>query len=259
VDPAVVHAPGARRHYAGHSDDYAVPSASACLLCHGGDDREAGTAPIGLKVRNLNKTHDYDGQVINQLAYLQSRGMLDLPAGKTPDMLERMVKFNVPGSGGQTPDSLEDKHQRVRAFLEVNCMHCHNPAGAAQNSGLSLDGFTEPMNFDHGICKPPIAAGKGADSGNFDLQPGDHGVSILFNRMASTTPGIKMPPLARSVPDAEAVNLVGEWIDTVLSQPSFVNPDDDTCSGGGILKGGYLPIPLMTPVPPTAAQKSPWG
>jgi parallel beta-helix repeat protein len=253
-DPEAVDAQGNRLHYSGATDHYAVPSAAACLLCHGGDDREAGTAPIGLKVRNLNKDHDYvDVGTMNQLAYLQSSGMLDLPAGTIPDQLERMVKWNVPGSGGDTPNSAVDVHKRARAFLEVNCMHCHNPAGGAQNSGLRLDAFAEPMDQGHGICKPPIAAGRGADAGDYDIQPGDAGVSILINRVASTEAGIKMPPVARSVMQTEAVSLFTDWIDNHVAD--FADPDANTCGSGG----GFLPIPLMAPVAPTKAELAPWG
>ncbi|MFA5941204.1 MAG: parallel beta-helix domain-containing protein [Sinimarinibacterium sp.] len=253
-DPEVVDDQGARVHYSGSTDHYAVPNATACLLCHGGDDREAGTAPIGLKVRNLNKNHTYAGVgEMNQLAYLQSRGMLDLPSGHAPDQLEKMVKWNVPGSGGDQPGSAADVHKRARAFLEVNCMHCHNPGGGAQNSGLRLDAFTEPLDQAHGICKPPIAAGRGADAGDYDIQPGDAGVSILVNRVASTQAGIKMPPLARSVMQAEAVQLFTDWIDNYVAD--FADPNANTCGSGG----GTLPIPLMAPVAPTAAQEAPWG
>ncbi|MDD3764313.1 MAG: right-handed parallel beta-helix repeat-containing protein [Nevskiales bacterium] len=251
-DPEAVDAQGNRMHYSGATEHYAVPSAAACLLCHGGDDREAGTAPIGPKVRNLNRDYDYaDVGTMNQLAYLQAKGYLDLPA--PPEQLEKMVRWNVPGSGGDQPGSAVDVHRRVRAFLEVNCMHCHNPAGGAQNSGLRLDAFTEPMDQGHGICKPPIAAGRGADAGDYDIQPGDAGVSILVNRVASTEAGIKMPPTARSVMQTETVELLTDWIDHYVD--GFAAPDDNTCGNSG----GILPLQLMAPIPATPSQQAPWG
>ena len=258
-DPAAVDAAGKRLHYSGSAPKYAIPSAGACLLCHGGDDREPGTAPIGPKVRNLNRDASFAGVTQNQLAYLAAKGYLDLPAGKTADTLEKLVKWNVPGSGGDTANSPADVHKRVRAFLEVNCMHCHNPGGAAQNSGLKLDSFTEPMDQRHGICKPPIAAGRGADSGDYDIQPGDAAVSILVNRVASTEAGIKMPPVARSVMQTEAVNLLSGWIKDDVAQ--FAKPEDNKCgsTSNGTLPSGFLPVPLMKPVEPTPAQQAPFG
>jgi len=258
-NPDARNAAGTRPHYSGSTANYAIPSAGACLLCHGGDDREAGTAPIGPKVRNLNRDNVYAGQRMNQLAHLQSLGLLDLPAGKTPAMIEALPKWNVPGSSGNAADSAMDKHQRTRAFLEVNCYHCHNSAGGAQNSGLRLDSFTNPMTTRQGICKPPIAAGKGADSGTYDIQAGNPSVSILLNRVASIEPGIKMPPTARSVMQTESVELITDWISNVVGD--FADADANFCgsSAGGQLPAGFLPVNLMPVIAPTHAQKAPFG
>ena len=237
-DPEVKDAQGNRVHYKGAVERYGVPNAGACILCHNGDDLEAGAPPIGPKVRNLNKDHDYaDVGRMNQLAYLQSKGLLDLP--DDPSKLEKMAKFNVPGSSGDPPDSPADIHKRVRAYLEVNCMHCHNPAGNAQNSGLVLDSFREPMDESHGICKPPIAAGRAADFANYDIQPGAASQSLLPYRLSSIAPGIRMPPLARTVQQKEAVELVTKWVDQVVA--GFSDPNANTCGGGGLLG---LPLPL---------------
>lgn len=247
-------ASGKRLHYSGSAEHYGIPNAGACLLCHGGDDREAGAAPIGPKVRNLNKTYTYaDVGEMNQLAYLQMKGLLDLPGA--PEGLEKMAKFNVTGSG-DAADTAKDKHLRARAYLEVNCMHCHNSAGAAQNSGLHLDAFAEPMGQGHGICKPPIAAGKAADNADYDIVPGNAANSLLTIRVTSTTPGIQMPPTARTQMHAEAVTLLTDWVDNVVG--GYADPNANTCGGAA----GTLPIPLMAPlpiVPLTDAQKAPWG
>ncbi|MGH7818439.1 MAG: hypothetical protein ACREQ9_01575, partial [Candidatus Binatia bacterium] len=226
-DPEVVDADGKRLHYTGATEQYAIPDAGACILCHNGDDLEAGAPPIGPKIRNLNKDRDYADGRTNQLAFLQQKGLLDLP--DEPSGLEKMAKWNVPGSSGESPDSPADVHKRVRAFLEVNCLHCHNPAGNAQNSGLQLDSFREPMGEAHGICKVPIAAGRAADFGNYDIQPGNAGQSILPHRLASVAPGIRMPPLSRSVMQKEAVELVTKWVNEVVA--GFADPKANTCSG----------------------------
>jgi len=239
-DPEVKVEQGNRVHYKGTVEKYGVPNAGACVLCHNGDDLEAGSPPIGPKVRNLNKDHDYsDAGRMNQLAYLQQKGLLDLP--DEPAKLEKLAKWNVPGSSGDPADSPADIHKRVRAYLEVNCMHCHNPAGNAQNSGLSLDSFREPMDEGHGICKPPIAAGRAADFANYDIRPGSASQSLLPYRLSSVQPGIRMPPLARTVQQKEAVELVTKWVNEVVA--GFSDPNANTCSGGGLLG---LPLPGLT-------------
>lgn len=257
-DPRVVDANGEPRRYTGSTEQYAVPDAGSCQLCHNGDDLEAGAPPIGPKVRNLNRDYDYPGiGSMNQLAYMQMQGLLDLPAD--PSELEVLPKWDLPGSSGVQPDSPEDIHRRARAYMEVNCYHCHHPGGNAQNSGLILDSFTEPLGQRQGICKVPIAAGKAADFGNYDIEPGNADQSILPLRVATNEPGAKMPPLARSVAQDEAVELLMRWVDEVVTE--FADPDANTCGAGGILPflkrqhgGGALET-----TPPTPAQTKPFG
>lgn len=259
-DPAVVDGSGKPVHYGpGTASAYQVPNAGGCVLCHNGDDLEPGSPPIGPKVRNLNKDYAYDdGGSMNQLAYLKAHGMLDLP--DDPSRLERLPKWNVPGDSGKTANSPEDVHLRVRAYLEVNCMHCHNPAGNAQNSGLSLDSFNEPMDEGHGICKPPIAAGIAANVGNYDIQPGDSAQSILAARVASVQPGIRMPPISRTVTQTEFVNLVTPWIDSDVKQ--FADPNSDKCAKAAGLAVPAVPLLLRAPQKVQDQGKvrvAPWG
>ncbi|TDU24364.1 parallel beta-helix repeat protein [Panacagrimonas perspica] len=238
-DPGVKNADGSRKRYTGATASYRVPAALNCLTCHAGDDREPGSAPIGPKARNLNRDHDYAGVgSINQLQHLKNLGLLTgLPADTST--VERLPRWNVPGSTGQLPASPQDVHLRVRAYLETNCMHCHNPRGAASNSGLSLD-YYRTVNVQYGICKKPVAAGRGSGGKRFDLIPRDADGSILPFRLASAEAGVKMPPIARSLAHGEAVNLVTEWTDSVL--PTADTEDEEVCAGGGL--GG---LPLSVP------------
>lgn len=237
-DPEVKNADGSRRRYVGAASAYRVPAALTCLNCHAGDDREAGSAPIGPKVRNLNRDNTYPGVgSINQLQHLKNLGLLTgLPADIAS--IERLPRWNVPGSSGQLPDSAPDVHLRVRAYLESNCMHCHNPAGGASNSGLLLDAY-RTVNVQYGICKKPVAAGRGSGGKSYDLVPQDAAASILPFRVGSTEAGVKMPPMARSLAHGEAVDLIATWVDTVLPTPD--TEDEEVCMGGGL---GGLPLSL---------------
>ncbi|MCC2655503.1 MAG: hypothetical protein K0Q76_611 [Panacagrimonas sp.] len=229
-DPGVKNGDGSRKRYTGATAAYRVPAALNCLSCHAGDDREAGSAPIGPKARNLNRDNTYAGVgSINQLQHLKNLGLLaGLPADAAS--IERSPRWNVPGSSGELPDSAADVHLRVRAYLETNCMHCHNPAGGASNSGLLLDAY-RTVNVQYGICKKPVAAGRGSGGKSYDLVPADADASILPLRVASTEAGVKMPPMARSLAHGEAVNLIATWVDTVLPTPD--TEDEQVCMGGG--------------------------
>ena len=121
----------------------------------------------------------------------------------SPAEAPRLAVWDDPKSG--TLDA------RARAWLEINCAHCHNPQGPARNSGLDLLASQQkPTSF--GIGKPPVAAGIGSGGLAFDIVPGQPDKSILVYRIASTHPGIMMPELGKRLVHDEGVALIREWI-----------------------------------------------
>ncbi len=101
--------------------------------------------------------------------------------------------------------------QRARAWLDVNCAHCHSPTGPAYNSGLHLSANVDrPVEF--GVFKTPVAAGRGSGNLTYDIVPGKPDQSILVFRISSTESGIAMPEFGRSLVHAEGVVLMREWI-----------------------------------------------
>ncbi len=225
---------GNRAVYQGSSDDYVIPAALNCVSCHGGDDREPGSAPIGPKARYLDRPHNKDGTGSNQLALMRSKGLLTGIA-TTPD--QPMAFWDIPGSGpSKAPaNSALDVHERVRAYLEMNCAHCHNPNGGASNSGLFLDSL-RAVDRRYGICKKPVAAGRGSGGRKFDIILGDQAGSIMNFRVGSAEPGIRMPPIAKSQVHGEASALINEWVNVALpalnSMDDNLVRDEDGCSGG---------------------------
>lgn len=179
--------------------NYQVPNTNDCKRCHIKDDV---LIPIGPKARNLNIT--VAGQQENQLKTWAAKGLLK----GLPDIKE------VP----QLPNWADAKHftleKRARAYLDVNCAHCHTKGGDAYNTGLFLE--YEQSNPNHlGIRKVPVSAGGGAGGLDYDIVPGDATHSILFYRMNSTEPGTAMPELARTVIHKEGVKLIRDWINSM--------------------------------------------
>ncbi len=169
--------------------NYLVPSATQCRECH---DASGVTLPLGPKARNLNKG--------DQLARLSSAGLLSgLPSSGVP----RMPVWNDPATG-----SLDE---RARAYLEVNCAHCHSTEGAARTTGLLLPA-SETIPAHYGVCKSPVAAGEATGGFSWDVVPGDPDHSILSYRLAATKSSIAMPLIGRSVVDKEGLALVRQWI-----------------------------------------------
>ncbi len=184
------------------STTYQIPSVNHCGGCHGVRSGEGGTVPIGPKARLLNKDFDYPGVgVRNQLDHWTDLGILAgaPPSGSAP----RLPVWDDPLDG-----SLED---RSRAYLESNCAHCHSPLGPARSTNLLLEA-DRPLATSYGLCKPPVAAGRGAGDLDFDIVPGSPEESILIFRMNSTEAAIKMPELSRSLVHEEGVALVSDWI-----------------------------------------------
>lgn len=166
---------------------YAVPNQNQCKGCH---DLSGQITPIGPKARNLN----HEGQ----LARWVDVGLLD----RAPTDAPALARWD---------DTAAPLNSRARAYLEVNCAHCHNPKGPASNSGLFY-GWKETGSNALGIGKHPVAAGRGSGNREVVIAPGQSGQSILLYRLESTDPGIAMPELGRATAHKEGVSLLSQWI-----------------------------------------------
>jgi len=158
----------------GHKFEYTIPNSNQCKNCH---ENTGVNKPIGPKSRHLDAA-----------ATLRLTGVAD-----------------------RQPMPLSTLDDRARAYLDINCAHCHNPKGPANTSGLDLSyGQTDPAKL--GVCKTPVAAGQGSGTFRFSIVPGRADESILTFRMKSTTPKVQMPELGRSLVHDEGVALISEWI-----------------------------------------------
>lgn len=176
--------------------DYVVPSQPQCKGCHNRNDT---IVPIGIAARHLNGDYSYTSEQQNQLQHWQQLGMIDLPSITIP----ANAKWNNEQSG-----TLND---RARAYLDINCGHCHNPSGPANTSGLLLDIHTTNTTA-LGINKTPVAAGRGSGNLAFAIEPGKPNQSFLVYRINSTDPGIAMPEIGRNRIHKEGVALISKWI-----------------------------------------------
>src|SRR3546814_2580094 len=77
---------------------------------------------------------------------------------------------------------------RARAYLDINCGHCHNEKGPADTSCLWLDvGDHPPRHL--GLCKPSTAAGQGTGGHRFAIRSEEH-TSELQSIMRTAYPVI---------------------------------------------------------------------
>lgn len=155
--------------------NYKIPSNADCFTCH---NRYDIVTPIGPKLRTMN--FDVEGQ--NQLVKFINSGYLNgLDNAQNVAVLPNWEDPNV---------SLEN---RVRAYFEVNCAHCHIPGGFCDTqSNLDLD-FSTPFE----------------NSSIFESR---------FNiraRMGNYIPGFSMPFIGTVSIHDEGKNLVFEYLDTL--------------------------------------------
>ncbi len=179
------------------------PSRAECTLCH--------TVPakyvLGINTLQLNKDHDYGGVVANQLATFEHLGLFDQPLPDQPDKLPRLYDHE---------DTAVPLGKRARAYLASNCAHCHRKWGGGNAEFQLLS--TLPVD-ELGIVNTPT------QHGDFDLSrpgvliPGAPERSMVYHRMKITGLG-RMPHIASSVVDEEAVQLIHDWIRQLPAQPA---------------------------------------
>ena len=188
TDTNWIHSDGKRR-----TGRYQFPNANQCISCH---STKGEFIPIGPTARNLNclgQLQDWD----------KSGSLAGLPESGA---LPRFADFDEASTG-----TVAD---RARAWLDVNCAHCHNENGSARTSGLDLSWHqTDPVRF--GVWKSPVATGRGSGGRRFDIVPGRPDESILMYRIESDEAGIRMPNLARSISHPESIALIRQWIESL--------------------------------------------
>jgi len=172
--------------------NYRFPSRAECTLCH----TNAAKFALGVSTLQMNRDHNYDGVVANQLATLEHIGMF---TKKLPANLPKLPDFN------DEKVSLDD---RARSYLHSNCSHCHIKWGGGNaefklHVGLDLK--------DLGIVNVPPAHGNFKIDGAKLLVPGHPEQSIVLQRMSMTGLG-RMPHIGSRVVDEKAVKLVSDWI-----------------------------------------------
>ena len=179
------------------TNTHMVPNLNDCKRCHTSLVME----PIGPKANNLNRDLTINGESYNQLAHWGEIGLLT----GMPELRE------IPRLAVWDDESSADIGQRARAYLEVNCAHCHNPNGPARNSGLHLN-IEETNPYHLGTFKTPVAAGKGTGGRLYGIVPGKPDESIMEYRMRTIRAGEIMPEFGKSILHEEGLALIRQWI-----------------------------------------------
>lgn len=171
----------------GQRISYSIPNKNQCKDCH---QQKDAVVPLGPKARNLAAAW---------LASFYRAGKLDA----VPQVAARVPLWEDRAKLSAAPVA--------RGWLDANCAHCHNPAGAASNSGLDLR-WEQDDPVKLGVLKRPVAAGRGSGGLEYDVLPGHPDRSILVYRMGSLEGGVAMPELGRASIDPDGQAAVVRWI-----------------------------------------------
>jgi uncharacterized repeat protein (TIGR03806 family) len=195
------------------------PSQSQCLACH----NQANKGGLGLKARYLNSDYLYDDNgtptVANQLVTLSSIGILDsqITDAQTPNI--------------QTHKAIADDNasidERARSYLDLNCAYCHRPDNVDNRGQFDLRRFNTIQ--ETGLLTANILSPLNIAPDEEILFQGDATKSILFHRLVSTDPNIMMPPLAKTLVDQPAVDLIQTWINEL--EACFIRNIEEATQG----------------------------
>jgi uncharacterized repeat protein (TIGR03806 family) len=153
---------------------YHVPSNRECSTCHHSSGK---IVPIGPKLRNLNTAVIRSQETINQLQYFYNAGLLEFEVD--PSSISKLPNWK---------DQSYSLEQRARAYLDVNCAHCHYSNGVAADTRLKL-------NFESSFS---------------DTRIDKHKRSII-GRMEDGT----MPRLGTSIIHDEGLELIRTYINSL--------------------------------------------
>jgi hypothetical protein len=180
---------------------------------------------------NGDQTYASTGVTDNQLRTLNRLGMFK------PAFDESQIStFRKLSSLTNLSASFEE---RSRSYLDANCAQCHQPGGV----GITFDArYDTPLASQH-ITNYPASLSLGLDNARI-VASKDRWRSVIWQRMNTTDNTIKMPPLARSLIDTNAVDVMASWIDslpgTAALAPPVISPN------GGI----FTPSVNVTLLPP---------
>ncbi|MCU0427780.1 MAG: hypothetical protein MUF71_19375 [Candidatus Kapabacteria bacterium] len=157
----------------GRTTAYHIPNNRECATCH----QANGTIlPIGPKMRNLNLSHARNGAVVSQLQHFRQRGVIG------------NIELLRIGSVPRTDDHSVSLQERSRAYLDINCAHCHSTTGYAADQGLDFR-YATPL--------------------------GETGIAASKNDILARMQSGSMPLLGTNLADRDGIALLTAYFNTL--------------------------------------------
>jgi uncharacterized repeat protein (TIGR03806 family) len=168
------------------------PARYECIECH---SAVAGYG-LGFNTRQMNGSHVYGTQNLNQIKALSDAGYFTAPVPHVNN-LPALVKAS---------DTTQSFESRVRSYFAANCLQCHQPGGEAPTYWDARP--TTPTDMAN-MINATLAYDED-DPANRFVVPGDTSHSMVLKRLMGEVS--RMPPLATRELDPEAIQLITDWI-----------------------------------------------
>jgi glucose/arabinose dehydrogenase/mono/diheme cytochrome c family protein len=169
------------------------PSRNECRTCH---TAVAGHA-LGFNTPQLNRWNGFAGGSANQIQKFNDLGYFTAP----------VTGVNNMSAFASAADTTQSREWRVRSYLAVNCIQCHQPGGASQGHWDARS--TTPTDLAN-LINGTLVDNRG-DAANKFAVPGDPNHSMVLKRIQGN--GVpRMPPLATNELDPNAIQLLTDWI-----------------------------------------------
>jgi hypothetical protein len=145
----------------------------------------------------LNRDFDYGSGMTNELAALSLAGYFNSAVSNL---------HTLPAMASVTNAAVSLEY-RARSYLAANCAQCHQPGGSARGFwDARLTTATDQAGLVNGALVNYLG-----DTNNAVLEPGSLSNSVMLTRIS--TPGsLRMPPLATTLLDTNAIELLSAWI-----------------------------------------------
>jgi len=179
--------------------NYRIPAWAECFTCH---KLNGEAMPIGPKLRNLARTMDYPEGPRDQI-------------GKWVDAGYLQPGFPEPLPVARWDDPSESLNDRVRAYVDMNCAHCHAEGKHCDYRPMRFawQETADPVNL--GVCVEPEDPLPENPELTYIVARGNTYRSMLLHRITSTDEAVRMPLLGRTVVHEEARALAAEWINSL--------------------------------------------
>ena len=158
-----------------NSTNYKIPSNTDCFTCHSNNDN---IIPIGPKLRSMN----FEINGVNQLQqFINNQQLTGIASSSSVRSLPNWE------------DTSLDLGTRARAYMDINCAHCHIPGGTCADQSTLNFALETPLE-DTNILEQ---------------------TSLIDYRISFYLDGISMPFIGTTMMHTEGVQLIQDYLNTL--------------------------------------------